>query len=46
MRTPVLDVFRPLVRTASRVYFDLELRGTEMIVQAPRQLPSILSATT
>ena len=25
---------------------DLELRGTEMIVQAPRQLPSILSATT
>ena len=31
MRTPVLDVFRPLVRGASRVYFGLELRGTDHI---------------
>ena len=31
MRTPVLDVFRPLVRTASRAYFDLDLRGTQHI---------------
>jgi 1-acyl-sn-glycerol-3-phosphate acyltransferase len=31
VRTPVLDVFRPLVRTASRAYFDLDLRGTQHI---------------
>jgi len=31
VRTPVLDVFRPLVRGAARVYFGLELRGTEHI---------------
>lgn len=31
MRTPVLDVFRPLVRAASRLYFGLELRGTAHI---------------
>jgi 1-acyl-sn-glycerol-3-phosphate acyltransferase len=31
VRTPVLDVFRPLVRGLSRVYFGLELRGTERI---------------
>jgi 1-acyl-sn-glycerol-3-phosphate acyltransferase len=31
VRTPVLDVFRPLVSTASRLYFGLELRGTEHI---------------
>jgi len=31
VRTPVLDVFRPLVRGASRLYFGLELRGTDCI---------------
>ncbi|MBI4247501.1 MAG: 1-acyl-sn-glycerol-3-phosphate acyltransferase [Candidatus Rokubacteria bacterium] len=31
MRTPVLDVFRPLVRTLCRLYFGLELRGLEHI---------------
>ena len=31
MRTPVLDVFRPLVRGAARLYFGLELRGTDRI---------------
>ena len=31
MRTPVLDVFRPAVHRACRLYFGLELRGTEHI---------------
>ena len=31
MRTPVLDAVRPLVRGASRLYFGLDLRGTEHI---------------
>ncbi len=31
MRTPVLDAFRPLVRAASRLYFGLDLRGTQNI---------------
>ena len=31
MRTPVLDALRPLVRGASRLYFGLDLRGTEHI---------------
>ena len=31
VRTPVLDVFRPLIRGASRLYFGLELRGTDCI---------------
>ncbi len=31
MGTPVLDAFRPLVRGASRLYFGLDLRGTEHI---------------
>ena len=31
MRTPVLDALRPIVRGASRLYFGLDLRGTEHI---------------
>lgn len=31
MRTPVLDVFRPLVRGLARLYFGLELRQVENI---------------
>jgi 1-acyl-sn-glycerol-3-phosphate acyltransferase len=31
VRTPVLDLFRPAVRGLCRVYFGLELRGTEHI---------------
>ena len=31
MRTPVLDVFRPLIAGVSRFYFGLELRGIEHI---------------
>jgi len=31
VRTPVLDVFRPLIRALSRYYFGLDLRGTEHI---------------
>jgi len=31
VRTPVLDALRPLVRGASRLYFGLDLRGTEHI---------------
>ena len=39
MRTPVLDVLRPLVRAASRLYFGLDLRGTEHI---PDQGPLVV----
>ena len=31
MRTPVLDVFRPMVRGAARLYLGLDLRGTQHI---------------
>jgi 1-acyl-sn-glycerol-3-phosphate acyltransferase len=31
VRTPILDVFRPAMRGLSRLYFGLELRGTEHI---------------
>jgi 1-acyl-sn-glycerol-3-phosphate acyltransferase len=31
VRTPILDIFRPLVRGVSRLYFGLELRGVEHI---------------
>jgi len=31
VRTPVLDVFRPAVRALCRLYFGLDLRGTEHI---------------
>ena len=34
MRTPVLDVFRPTVLGLCRLYFGLELRGTEHIPAA------------
>ena len=34
MRTPLLDVFRPGVRGLCRLYFGLELRGTEHIPPA------------
>ena len=31
MRTPILDVFRPALHAVGRLYFGLELRGTEHI---------------
>jgi len=31
VRTPILDLFRPFVRSVSRLYFGLELRGVEHI---------------
>jgi 1-acyl-sn-glycerol-3-phosphate acyltransferase len=40
VRTPVLDVFRPAVRGACRLYFGLELAGTEHI---PRTGPLVIT---